>query len=204
MVKDQKTGSPRIDVGLTGDSGDRVSLSPDEFIDLIYSGTYRENARVRIKSIGANSRQTSCKIGELELSKALKDELAQRKKSVTESTDELLTYYDNLSSQLKNLEKLSDDDIASALSKGSPKPKKRTVTTYVYERNPFVVIATLRRANGSCERCKSPAPFLRSKDGSPYLEVHHIDMLSNGGKDTLENTIAVCPNCHRELHYGST
>ncbi|NWH06858.1 HNH endonuclease [Desulfobacter latus] len=23
-----------------------------------------------------------------------------------------------------------------------------------------------------------------------------------GGKDTIENTIAICPNCHRKRHYG--
>ena len=26
--------------------------------------------------------------------------------------------------------------------------------------------------------------------------------LADGGADTVENAIAVCPNCHRELHYG--
>ncbi|MCG0031085.1 HNH endonuclease [Vibrio parahaemolyticus] len=23
-----------------------------------------------------------------------------------------------------------------------------------------------------------------------------------GGLDILENTVALCPNCHRELHFG--
>ncbi len=26
--------------------------------------------------------------------------------------------------------------------------------------------------------------------------------LSEGGEDTVENAMAVCPNCHMELHYG--
>jgi len=26
--------------------------------------------------------------------------------------------------------------------------------------------------------------------------------LSEGGEDTLENAIALCPNCHRKMHYG--
>lgn len=46
------------------------------------------------------------------------------------------------------------------------------------------------------------APFLRKKDNSPYLEVHHIITLANGVDDTVENAIAVCPNCHRELHFA--
>jgi 5-methylcytosine-specific restriction protein A len=36
----------------------------------------------------------------------------------------------------------------------------------------------------------------------PYLEVHHIKRLADKGSDTTTNSIAVCPNCHRELHYG--
>jgi 5-methylcytosine-specific restriction protein A len=26
--------------------------------------------------------------------------------------------------------------------------------------------------------------------------------LSTGGEDTLENAIALCPNCHRRAHFG--
>lgn len=38
--------------------------------------------------------------------------------------------------------------------------------------------------------------------GSPYLEVHHVRRLADGGSDTTENAVALCPNCHMELHYG--
>ena len=38
------------------------------------------------------------------------------------------------------------------------------------------------------------------KDGSPYLEPHHIVWLSRGGEDTPSNTVALCPNCHRRMH----
>lgn len=39
-------------------------------------------------------------------------------------------------------------------------------------------------------------------NGEPYLEVHHVIPLSQNGEDTLENAEALCPNCHREKHYG--
>lgn len=77
------------------------------------------------------------------------------------------------------------------------------VQTTVFMRNPDVVAEALFRANGQCERCSAPAPFLRAKDGSPYLEVHHRVQLANGGDDSLENAIALCPNCHRWEHYGA-
>lgn len=81
-------------------------------------------------------------------------------------------------------------------------PKILTVTTTTYQRNPHVVAEVLERANGVCERCGATAPFIRASDGTPYLEVHHKQRLADGGEDTVENAVAVCPNCHRELHFG--
>lgn len=75
-------------------------------------------------------------------------------------------------------------------------------TTTVYVRNPDVVAEVLSRANGQCELCGSAAPFLRKSNGSPYLEVHHKLQLSMGGHDSVENAIAICPNCHRREHFG--
>ena len=82
------------------------------------------------------------------------------------------------------------------------KPESISVTIKVYVRNPDVVAAVLARAKGVCEGCKKPAPFIRAKDNSPYLEVHHKIQLAKGGEDTVLNAIALCPNCHREYHYG--
>jgi 5-methylcytosine-specific restriction protein A len=74
--------------------------------------------------------------------------------------------------------------------KAVPKvPTRVPVVLFAFERNPDVVAEILLKAKGKCERCKKSAPFLRCKDNSPYLEVHHV---------------VLCPNCHRELHYGVT
>ncbi|WP_372439075.1 HNH endonuclease, partial [Pandoraea sputorum] len=54
---------------------------------------------------------------------------------------------------------------------------------------------------GRCESCEKPAPFTK-KDGSPYLEPHHVNRLSDGGLDHPQFVGAVCPNCHREIHSG--
>ena len=89
--------------------------------------------------------------------------------------------------------------------KAAPRlPTRTPVVLFAFERNPDVVAEVLQRAKGSCERCKDPAPFLRRKDKSPYLEVHHRVQLAAGGEDTVENAEALCPNCHRETHYGAT
>lgn len=86
--------------------------------------------------------------------------------------------------------------------RSSPYPDEYVVTTRAFKRDAYVIAEVLLRANGICERCCKEAPFKRASDGTPYLEVHHKEWLSKGGEDTVENAIAVCPNCHRELHFG--
>ncbi len=88
------------------------------------------------------------------------------------------------------------------LAAADPMPKSTLATTKVYLRNMDVVATVLLRANGTCETCKSPAPFLRRADSTPYLEVHHILPLARNGPDTVENATALCPNCHRRAHHG--
>lgn len=91
---------------------------------------------------------------------------------------------------------------AARLAKAPKKPKTCIREVVVQERNPDVVAETLARANGVCQSCKKPAPFRKRSNGDPYLEVHHIKQLAHGGDDSVENAIAVCPNCHRKYHHG--
>jgi len=88
-----------------------------------------------------------------------------------------------------------------AMPEGTLIPPRINLQGTYFSRDPRVRAWTLQRANGHCELCKQPAPFL-DEFQVPYLESHHIDMLSAGGADTPENTAALCANCHRELHFG--
>jgi 5-methylcytosine-specific restriction protein A len=56
-------------------------------------------------------------------------------------------------------------------------------------------------ANGACEGCELPAPFTRPT-GEPYLEPHHTRRISDAGPDHPAWVIALCPICHRRVHYG--
>ena len=91
---------------------------------------------------------------------------------------------------------------AARLAGAETTPREITVTTTVFERNPDVVAQVLQDAAGDCQGCGKKAPFNRKSDNSPYLEVHHRIPLSKGGKDSVANAIALCPNCHRKMHYG--
>jgi 5-methylcytosine-specific restriction endonuclease McrA len=90
----------------------------------------------------------------------------------------------------------------SRLAKAPKKPERVTVSASVFRRNADVVAEVLERAAGRCEDCKRLAPFLKRADGEPYLEVHHKIPLADDGDDTVENAIALCPNCHRGMHFG--
>lgn len=72
----------------------------------------------------------------------------------------------------------------------------------VYKRSALVAEYARVRAAGKCEACRTAAPFLTA-NGAPFLEVHHIDRLADGGADSCEQVAAVCPNCHRRIHYGA-
>jgi 5-methylcytosine-specific restriction protein A len=86
---------------------------------------------------------------------------------------------------------------------GNPYPKSRRVPVTQFRRNATVKAWVLRQAGGICESCEKPAPF-NGADGRPYLELHYVRQLAEGGPDTVSNAVALCPNCHREIHYGAS
>ncbi len=96
----------------------------------------------------------------------------------------------------------SPENRRQRLETAPKKPSVVQVTRAEFRRNSDVVVEVMIRANGVCEECGCNAPFFRSSDGTPYLEIHHILPLSEGGDDTVENALALCPNCHCKKHFG--
>ncbi len=94
------------------------------------------------------------------------------------------------------------DDRLKRLKEAQVKPEKIQTLHTIYRRNPDVVAEVLFQAKGKCRKCGKDAPFIRASDKTPYLEVHHTVRLADGGDDTVANAIALCPNCHRKLHFG--
>ncbi len=90
-------------------------------------------------------------------------------------------------------------ELRSKAIKHSNSGQQRSQTTTSYIRDRYVSDYAKQRANGVCQLCNSPAPFI-DRDGKPYLESHHIIWLSEGGDDSTNNTVALCPNCHRKMH----
>lgn len=99
----------------------------------------------------------------------------------------------------KRVARLSDEELKKRAVNAPTKPGSRPAVAMQYARSPEVSEYAKRRAKGYCELCKAPAPFATQR-GEPYLECHHIEWLARGGEDTIENTVALCPNCHRKMH----
>lgn len=83
---------------------------------------------------------------------------------------------------------------------GSATPDRSSAVVSKFKRDPSVRKFVKSRASGACEYCGVKG-FL-TRDNFPYLEAHHIISLANEGPDTYDNVIALCPNHHRQAHYG--
>ena len=99
----------------------------------------------------------------------------------------------------KQVKTLSDSELQNKIRSVPHKSGTRQTVSTQYERSQYIVEYVKRQAKGICQLCEKPAPF-SDKHGEPFLEIHHIEWFSRGGMDTLENTVALCPNCHRKMH----
>ncbi len=99
----------------------------------------------------------------------------------------------------KNLKKLSEEELRKRIQSAKNKASKRQVISNKYDSSEEIKELAKRKARGKCMLCNNDAPF-KDKLGVPFLEGHHILSLADGGPDTEENVVALCPNCHRRMH----
>jgi len=109
------------------------------------------------------------------------------------------TVIQNYDLKVKKAKRLSDAELSKRANMANRSNGSRKTVSTQYDRNPWVSENAKRQANGICQLCKQPAPFIKS-NGEPYLEAHHIVWLAKEGEDTPQNTVALCPNCHRKMH----
>jgi len=102
----------------------------------------------------------------------------------------------------ESLRQLTLDQLRrAALQDSAPTRDAKTRLTIYRRRSVAIKMFARARAQGVCEGCESPAPFLDDA-GEPFLEVHHVRRLSDGGPDHPDSVVAICPNCHRRAHHG--
>ena len=144
-------------------------------------------------------------VGEFRIPKQISDKIKLKRK-LSKSIIFFIDLTSNIQSKFEDAVSKSSSDSQNnrkkRLNNARIKPTTNITTTIVFNRNPDVVAEVLYEAEGICGTCHEKAPFNRRSDDSPYLEVHHKIQLADGGEDTVENAIALCPNCHRRKHYG--
>ena len=91
---------------------------------------------------------------------------------------------------------------AKCLSKATRETPPKERRTLLRLRSEAIRAYALRRAAGHCEGCGADAPF-KTRGNQPFLEVHHVRRMADGGPDHPRWVAALCPNCHRRIHYGS-
>lgn len=171
----------------------------DFFLSSIYNDDGFESLQKAIKSLKLHVEYWEVLTDTNALSKR---RLIEKFESIVEHPATMEEYQQNFQLEINNALHLSHEERQRGLAQVGRNSSFYEVKSKVFIRNPYVVAATLVRAQGVCEECKHKAPFNRVSDGTPYLEVHHIQPLANGGEDTIQNTMALCPNCHRKRHFG--
>lgn len=156
------------------------------------------------------------KLGKFAIASRTNDETTQKQSVKTEnesnSKEALSTESDTASKNNPDIPKLRDsiDNIrmlkrkrnkAEEAADESPEREVSGELGSKYSRSSAIKDYAKARANGVCEYCERPAPF-KTDDGEPYLEAHHVDELGEGGKDHPDKVVALCPSCHKEIHYG--
>lgn len=99
----------------------------------------------------------------------------------------------------KAIRQLSDEELTKRVKLLKKQASKRQVLSNRYDTSEEIKELAKRKAKGKCMLCGNDAPF-KDKKGVPFLEGHHIISLAEGGPDSEENVVALCPNCHRKMH----
>lgn len=107
----------------------------------------------------------------------------------------------------------SEDDINKSNNR-EPVLKSGLESNHRYSTDPRLAKTAIKKAEYVCELSgkvgESHSTF-ESVHGTKYLEAHHLipmkaqkDYVSLGiNLDRLENIVALCPNCHKAVHYGT-
>ena len=113
-------------------------------------------------------------------------------------------YDDDEAENLKEtvLDRVDDQYIETAVVNAPQIPTQSTRITTAFVRSPEIVQKAKRRSSYACDMPGCGRPGFLKPDGAPYIEVHHIVPLSEGGYDTMDNVAALCPTCHRMQHFS--
>ncbi len=115
-------------------------------------------------------------------------------------------YAQIVSNRVQTLEKIQIMDTEEFIYQ-NPTPKQTSSSSTTWVRNPKIREEALKNASYSCEIDSLHKTFITDKH--QFMEGHHLipmeyqDKYPSQSLDIVENIIALCPNCHRAVHYAS-
>ncbi|GAH25955.1 unnamed protein product, partial [marine sediment metagenome] len=82
-----------------------------------------------------------------------------------------------------------------------PRERAKKIQNHI-DRGSAVTKALKSLLGAKCQVCGWIG--FKKKSGEDFIEAHHIVQLSEKKEGSLctENVVLLCPNCHREIHYG--
>ena len=96
------------------------------------------------------------------------------------------------------------DNIQAEIKKEIDKEKKKLKRKYYHRKSNVASKAKelFKEINGKvyCEICTFNFEEFYGEMGKDYIVAHHIIPLKEGGRDTIENVILLCANCHAMIH----
>lgn len=92
-----------------------------------------------------------------------------------------------------------EDDRVVEISRSEPQKREYLIETYARDQG---WVAEAKNKYGLYCLCQSCTNSFQKPDGSPYIEVHHIIPLAEGGEDSLWNLSVLCAHHHRMAHFA--
>jgi hypothetical protein len=89
-------------------------------------------------------------------------------------------------------------DFEERVRDAAPPQRVRTTTSRIIRNT--AIVKNLKNEHGY--RCQICDEQRRRSQPAKYAEGHHLHPLGEGGPDTRENILIVCPTCHADLDYG--
>lgn len=88
-----------------------------------------------------------------------------------------------------------------------PRNDQRDYNGVTWKRKPKYSSQAIENANYTCEYRSYHQTFIGAKSGNQFVEAHHLVPMQFQDKfenslDVPENIIALCPNCHKAIHFA--
>lgn len=80
------------------------------------------------------------------------------------------------------------------------KSEKIKIKGKTYKRHNYLMVQIKKYRDYKCQFCSTT---IRKAKGGYYIEACHIKQKAEGGKDSLNNILILCPNCHKLFDYGN-